>query len=445
MVKPPLPSLLSLAFPLFCLAAPTPVPDPVDLARQRLSPAPSCSREELPKTLAAQGLGESEAVLLALSLHPDLEAARARRRAAGGSLTGARLKPNPELGVEAEEAEPGANLGGSTFNIVLRQQLLAGGRYGRRIQAARRSVEVADWDVFLAGVQLAAETREAFLQVLAARELLEISWDQEGVAEELGLMVSKRLKAGAANLTEELRAQAFVSEVETQRLRAQARLEAAEARLRGLLVSLPPRVPWKGELPASHPPPSFEAVLSLVQASPHLTRLEAAQRAAAAGLSAAQAQRHPNWTVGLGVRRNRILDDTSYLASFGVPLPVSNRNQGGIESSRAREDEARARREGARLRLEARCRGLLATLGRLHEQVETFREGVLPRTRKALELSRIGYQRGKFLYIQVLDAQRELVTALRRELELRLEYARTQVTLESLLGYPGESHLGGRP
>lgn len=407
-------------------------------------------REPLPpaavRKLEEDGIDEHEAVLLTLLRHPDITIAEAQRLATEADLRGARLYPNPWLQMEAEEVEPGAELGGAELNFLLRQQILTGGRFSKRVQTARRRVEVAGWAFNEAGVTLAAEARSSFLRVLASRELVSLSREQEGLAGELASVVSKRVAAGATSLASQLRAEVFVADTSARRARAEATQEVADIALRALLVEISRDPRWTGSLPDSRPPPSPTRVERLLtDTSPTLARLQSSYEAARASHSTERARRNPNVTVGLGVRRDRASDDTSYLATLGVPLPVSDRNQGGIQRAKAGVLQAKAALDSARLRLGARARGLVATLAQLHHQCESFRTVILPKARKALALSRTGFRSGKFPYINVLDAQRELSVALRRELALRLEYSLARVQLEALLGYPGQTHLEGGP
>ncbi len=416
-------------------------PDPIEASLQLVRTARAgyggSQDTSSPDVFFEDGLNEAEVVYLALSRHPDIRAADARRNAIVGDLEGARLYPNPQFEAGFEEGEPGGNLGGAEFNFALSQQILTGGRFGKRIRAAKGSTKAASWSYFEAGALLAAEARRGFFRVLATKELERITSDQVSLAKELLSIVERRLEAGATTLSEKLRAESFLASVRTKETRARATLEVAEANLRGLLIDVPAETPWSGHLPSIRIPDEVEAVLNVLEkTSPTLRRLAMELAVAEARVSVAIAGRRPNLTVGLGVRRNRAIDDTSYMATIGAPLPVSNRNQGMILRTRAEVVEAKALLESAQYRLRATARGLLSQLTRTKEQILAFREVVIPKAREALDLSRTGYQQGKFPYINVLDTQRELASALQQELQLRLEYALIQIRLDTALGYP---------
>lgn len=392
------------------------------------------------------GVDELEAVLLSLVRHPDMEVARARRAGVEGGLRGARLYPNPVLQLGAEEVEPGADLSGAELTFLLQQQVLTAGRYPKRVRAAQQALDAADWNYFEAGVALAAEARGAFLRVLAAQEMVRLAEEQVALAGELVSIVSRRLVAGATTRAELLRAESFQATVETSLQRAWAVRGVNNAELRGLVPGLPAEAVWVGELPEAGPQPATWGVeLEVARSSPQLRRLEAAREAARAQVEVARTGRHPNVTVGVGVRRNRAVDDTSYMANLSLPLPTSNRNQGGIAQASAKVAEVSAELASAGLRVRAQARGLMVTLEKLREQALTYRNVVVPKAREALELSHLGFQRGKFAYLNVLDAQRELAGALRNELQLRLQYGLTRVQLDAVLGYPGGAEVGGGP
>jgi outer membrane protein TolC len=70
---------------------------------------------------------------------------------------------------------------------------------------------------------------------------------------------------------------------------------------------------------------------------------------------------------------------------------------------------------------------------RAHDQVEIYLDEVLPAARRAVDLSTAGYEAGKFTYLEVLDAQRSLSSAMQTYVEALVEYRKARADLEALV------------
>ena len=62
---------------------------------------------------------------------------------------------------------------------------------------------------------------------------------------------------------------------------------------------------------------------------------------ARSSLDFARSQAVPDPTFGLGVRRFNENDSTALVAGVSFPIPVFNRNQGGIQRSQSQHDQGR--------------------------------------------------------------------------------------------------------
>ena len=91
---------------------------------------------------------------------------------------------------------------------------------------------------------------------------------------------------------------------------------------------------------------------------------------------------------------------------IGLPLPIYNQNQGGIQEAIGELREA----EYAALRMELSIERQLAqsyqdyVTARL--RAERYANDILPRAADTLDLTRNGYRNGEFTFIQLLTAQR---------------------------------------
>jgi cobalt-zinc-cadmium efflux system outer membrane protein len=125
--------------------------------------------------------------------------------------------------------------------------------------------------------------------------------------------------------------------------------------------------------------------------------------------------------------------DAGFVAGVSIPLPVRNQNQGNIRAAR----EILAGAEHTVRAIEAELRASLnqawQAMAAAHATVQTLRREVLPATREAHAVVRRAYEEGHLPLIDVLDAQRALVSLRRDLLDAEAGYAAAHVRAEALV------------
>jgi cobalt-zinc-cadmium efflux system outer membrane protein len=171
-----------------------------------------------------------------------------------------------------------------------------------------------------------------------------------------------------------------------------------------------------------------------IRGNPDIARwaTEKEQRGAASALQ--DAIRIPDPTFTAGVRRFRESGDSAFVAGMSIPLPLFNRNQGGILESRRR--LAKAERESAAA--EARVRVALAetyqALSTAVSEIDALKTTVIPGAQSAFEAASEGYRQGKFGYLDVLDAQRTLFEARGQYVSALATYHKAVADLDRAIG-----------
>jgi cobalt-zinc-cadmium efflux system outer membrane protein len=117
----------------------------------------------------------------------------------------------------------------------------------------------------------------------------------------------------------------------------------------------------------------------------------------------------PNITAGGGylteVQRPH---DQAYL-SLSMPLPIWNKNQGGIQAAQA--SIGRATQSLRRTQVEL-IRELAGATGRFdvaRQQVAKYEKSILPKARETVKISQQGFKEGQFDLLRVLQSQRALI------------------------------------
>jgi cobalt-zinc-cadmium efflux system outer membrane protein len=380
----------------------------------------------------------ADAAALAVARSPELRAFTSEIRAAEARALQAGARPNPELSLSVENFSgtlPGSDA--SEVTLSLGQLLELGGDRGARIDAAlaERSVAARDFEARRAAVL--AEVVERYLRALAADQIAALGAEALGTAEEIAESVARRVQAGASSRAELTRA-----EVEVARARLEVSIaEQDQALSRALLASSwgesSPRFrTLSGGLERSVAAPDLDSLLARVEASPAVSRWDLEIRVSEQRLRVARAERVPNVDLGGGVRRLTEFDDWTLVAGLTVPLPLFDRNRGGIEEARASVERAGASRDHART---ARRLEVIAAHGRIIRdllRLEALREAVLPGAERALGEIDAGYREGRFGSLDLLDARRTLTTVRRDEIETLLDLHLTATEIERLAGGP---------
>ena len=453
------------------------------------------AEEPVPPFEEPQGVISLRAAIDAALLHnPQLTPFSWDERIGDARITQARLRPNPELSVEIENIRVSGGDGGkvtirtlglssdgvvaeldrhdtgrasSLFEdteatLLISQLIELGGKRGARIAAAERGKEVLGWDYEVARFNVVGEVVARFADVLAAQERLGQEREVVALAEQLSSSVSQMVDAGSVSPLEARRAQA---ETEHARINLQARereWEQARLRLAAMWGSTTPQfASVDGGVNSAALPelPALETLLTQRQEHPALRRWAAELARREAVLTHERKLRLPDLTIGLGYRATAtqtpnergfsvgtegITGSRSYgggedwkhsiVVEASIPLPLFHRNQGAIKEAelmvRRLSDEQRA--------WEAEVVAVLteqhALAGAASERLTGLAQRVLPELDKTFALTREGYERGKFSFLNVLEAQRAVATARVEILDARITFYQAVAEMERIIG-----------
>ncbi|HEY4366986.1 MAG TPA: TolC family protein [Steroidobacteraceae bacterium] len=394
-------------------------------------PGPQSPRGEV--TLA-------QAVALALRRNPDLLAGGYDVVAAEARLTQARLRPNPELDIEFENFSGSGERRGSDAletTLSLGQVVELGGKRKLRQEVAQTEVDSVDVEQRVRELDVLSEVTRRFIDVVAAQEEVRFAAESLDLSQRTLDAISARVVAARSPESERSRAHiAF--------MRARLEAQRTESVLRGARVALAST--WgaataeftaaKADLFDFGSVQNFEQLLALLRRNPNFLRLIADVRLRDAELRLAQVQSRPNLSLSLGIRRFNQDGDTALVAGFSMPLPLFDRNQGAIR-------EAQARRTQSVLQQEAEFTRAAAILYTVYEEMQSVRAGyevlrteIQPQAKLALEQTQYGYERGRFSFLELIAAQRELVELRQAAIDAAADYHRLLAELERLTQEP---------
>jgi cobalt-zinc-cadmium efflux system outer membrane protein len=368
---------------------------------------------------------------LALDNNPALTAARREVGATEGQLLQGSLRPNPEFMYQADDVSKSSR--SSTVELGL--PIETGGKRDARVRAASLGREVAQADLGSTELRVRSAVISAFFDVLTAQALLSTTEDSVKIAQRATDIAAKRVAAGKVSPVEETRARVAEAGARVVRTQAVSELRNARRRLASLWGNAAPEfTEASGDVEQLPSLPTEDEVAQRLASAPQLLRAqrELERRKSLVGLE--QSRAVPDVTVIVGMKRSIELPGEQTLVALKVPLPVFNRNQGNLQEALQREEKAAAELQAARVSLSSAARQALENVGARRQEAELLRAEVLPGARSAFEAATIGFENGKFSFLEVLDAQRTLIAATSQYLNALASVHRANSELESLIG-----------
>ncbi len=380
-----------------------------------------------------------EALARTIARNPDLIAFGYQIEAAEGRLLQAGLAPNPELGVEVENA-----FGTDTYHSLDRAEvtvtlgwILERDVRERRVDVASAGVSFRTVDAEIVRLDAAAETARRFVMCLAYQGRLSNAAEAVRLTEETVEAVTVRVAASRALDAELARAEAELARAELleedyehELLSAYHLLSAQWGETRPSFGSV------SGELQTLPVVEPFETLLSRAEKNPELARHMSQQRLHEAELRLAETQSKPNWQVYAGLRRLELTDDFAVVGGITIPLAVRNRNEGRIAEARANAARTTAEATAARIRIETALFVLYQELRHHTQTAERLREDVIPRLESALADTRRAYELGRYSYFEWTVVQEELLEATNDLLEASIGAHSIVIEIERLTGVP---------
>lgn len=439
------PSSLVVPFVLLCTCAALALPpDRYPLASSLESYEAPATGVDVRDANAAEPTGELEladALALVLLRNPELAIDSYEQRAREAALLQAGVRPNPTLLVDVQDfAGTGARRGvrATQSTITLSQLIELGGKRAARLSLARADVELAAWDYEIRRIELFARAGDAFVEVLAAQERLQLAQDAQSIADAVEDVAARRTAAGFASPAEVLRARVAVDIASTLREHTEHELETARQALAALWAGRPQFTRAVGELARLPLAPDAAALAERIEASPGVLRwqTEIARRESAQAL--VRSAKASDVEVSGGPRHFSEGDDLSFVVSVSVPIPLWDRKAGALAEASRRLAKSSAERRAEQVRIATAVQAAQLALVAAVEEAKLLNERVLPGIEQTVRILQRGYEEGRFAQVEVLEAERARIEAREQALRAVVEAHHNAREIERLTGAPLE-------
>lgn len=372
---------------------------------------------------AENALTLQDAIKSTLQHNSQLAGYEFRTEALVGEQQTAALKPQMKLSTHLENIAGSGELKGmdaGELTLSLSSVIELGGQRDARLGlVTARQQQLASSQRVLT-LDLLTQVTQQFIAMAAAQEQLKLLQQSQQLAQENVTSLTKQLQVGRTPEAELLRAKASLARALIDVQKSQQQLKSERVKLSAFwassqstdsqsslgqptftkveadLFSLPPLVP-------------LPTLISKLDANPDLAVLGGEVHLRAAELKQAQAERKANIEWSAGVRRLQVSDDSALVLGVTMPLGSANRASGAIATASASQAGAEQEHNAARIKLHTQLISLHGAYEQALAEVNSLRSDVLPLLKQALRATADGFQEGRYSYLELNLAQRELL------------------------------------
>lgn len=382
----------------------------------------------------------SQAVQAALATNPDLAGFAFELRAQDARTDAAGLRPAPTLSATVENAlgsgeHSGLNTAETTF--ALSQVVELGGKRQARVGAAQSGRELIAVTEQAAQLDVLAEVTRRFIHVAGDQEQLALTQNATALARETVQAVTLRVNAAKAPDAELRRARITLARAKVEQEHAEHELGTSRRKLAAMWGDGEARFgAVTADLYTLPRPAPFESLLARLDANPDFVRFASEARLRDAEIRLAEAKRRADVTFSGGLRHLEETGDQALVFGFSLPLGAGRAAAPAIAEATALRDLSAARRDAAAVRAKAQLYELHQELRHAITETELLRGTVLPEMAGALDETRYAYERGRYGYLEWVEAQREFIAIRRSLIEAAQNAQLFQAEIERLTGEP---------
>lgn len=382
-------SMLSVLLTLFVFSISAPIPAESQVAT-------------LPQTLSL-----ADALQIAARQNPGLQAETTARQIARGDATTAELLPNPQLSLRSEGFRGGSFLDRQELFFEVSQEIQTAGKRSQRKAVAGANLRATEADVDNTARLLRFAVKQAYFQIVLAKAEIAVARDLLADFDRTIRSKEEQFRLGEISGAELRRVQVERFRVFDDVVAGELNLKQGRATLLTLL-GLPDSTfefdvteeLVKGEPVGSLAPLHVEALQTRPDLKAQHQRVARAREQA--GLE--QARRFPDLFPFVGYKRS--FSEDSVMFGVSAPLPLFNRNQGGVV--RAQAEEERELFQLRRLETQALLE-VDQAFNRLESQrrrLEGLETEYLPKARESREIAEAAHKMGAIDLTAFLDAHR---------------------------------------
>ena len=360
--------------------------------------------QEVTPSTGPLSLDSAEAI--ALDSHPGIYEAAARVRAARGNCVQVGLPPNPEFGYMGSEM--GNDGAAGQQGLYAGQTFIRGNKLGLNRQVAVQQVREQQQLLEAEKLRVLTAVRIAFYDAYLAQREVELSEALVGVSTKASDSVQQLFEAQEARRIDVLQANIELNRIEVKLAQARARRDSAWRRLAVAMgqpnltaqsvEADPTKLTWPHDWESSRQ--------ILLGSNPDVAALVVDIQRARAAVARACAEPVPDVTAQLAMQYDNATQDAIGGVQVGMPIPIWNRNQGGIAQARSELTAASRKLEAVELDLTSQLAEMMREYQSAKAQADAYQDSILRRAQENMNLTQQSYNAGEASYLELLTVQR---------------------------------------
>ena len=333
-------------------------------------------------------------------------------------ITGARSLPDPRITFEADIT--------SVIETVmpgLMIDLPGPGKLRAAGDVAAGESRASYFKFEIEVLRTAMALKSAYFRLHFLEDTLRVQRDTLTLLGDLETQAQQQVAAGRSGIQDVLRAQIDREQLTTQIANLEDSRGVLLAEFRSALGLRPDAqtVPVPSTFEASPPPPPADQILALAAThNPQLRQMEAEVRRGEAMIDLARTSRVPDFSIGIeaDVKASPVM----WRPTGSVTLPIwRDKIAAEIAAAQFEKRSSEARLSAEQIGVAADLASMLYMYRESTRNSDLYATTLLPKARQSLDAARSGYTVGRSSFLDVIDAERQLLV-----FDLSLVEARTQ-------------------
>lgn len=389
--------------------------------------------------------GESGTISLAVAIastlenNPDLATFDAEQRIAEANLITARTRPNPNLESEIEDVLGSGDYQGfnsAIYNIGVSQLIETGRKRHWRTEVAKAEMRMQELQFNAVRRKLISETGKRYIDVLTAQEIEKNTRENHKIAGDAYITITRQIEEGRGSAIDS--GQALLGKNEALLALETAKRESTLARHRLSAMWAEPNPKFSAVsgrlLTPKDTLPSVKALNQSIDNHPAMLLAGSGVCVAKIQLTREESTKKPDITLGLGYRRDGSVDDNAVVLGLSFPIPIFDKNEGGIARAGAEIVRSEALVSQTRIQLEMQIAEANAKLTTAKSEYDLVSGDMLSAARDHYNKLTDAYRLGRVQYLNLLEARRASTAITKQKIEALGRYHSARVELESLTG-----------
>jgi outer membrane protein, heavy metal efflux system len=361
------------------------------------------------------------AIALSIERNPELKGSIFSLNAAEARIRQAGLKPAPELRLDLENFAGTGRLSGANAleaTLTLSQVIELGDKRAFRINAAKAGRSLVTTEQQTLELDIVAEVARRFIHVVSDQAQLELTRRATTLASNTVKAVELRVKAAKSPEVELARARIALVRAGIDEEHAEHELATTRRKLAAMWGETEARYGRaSADLFALPAIAGFPELAGKLKRNPDITRFLSEARLHEAEARVAESRRNMDVQFGGGIRRLESGDDHALVASITVPLFAGRRAEPALAEATARQQLSESAYQAEFIRNHARLFEVYQEMRHAMTETMALRDDVVPQMEDVLRQTEYAYQRGRYSYLEWVNAQVELLEVNRRLIE----------------------------